>query len=33
MFLEWCVNVVGDDAYIAENHFRHAGISITQPSK
>jgi hypothetical protein len=33
MFLEWCVDVVGDDAYIAENHFRHAGISITQPSK
>ena len=33
MFLEWCVDVVGDDAHIAENHFRHAGISITQPSK
>jgi hypothetical protein len=27
MFLEWCVNVVGDDAHIAENQFRHAGIS------
>ena len=33
MFLEWCVDVVGDDAHIAENHFRHAGISITQPPK
>jgi transposase len=29
MFLEWCVNVVGSDAHIAENHFHHAGISIT----
>ena len=33
MFLEWCVDVVGSDAHIAENHFRHAGISITQPPK
>jgi transposase len=33
MFLEWCVDVVGADAHIAENHFRHAGISITQPPK
>jgi hypothetical protein len=33
MFLEWCVDVVGDDAYIVENRFHHAGISITQPSK
>jgi hypothetical protein len=28
MFLKWCIDVVSDDAYIAENHFRHAGISI-----
>ena len=33
MFLEWCVDVVGDDAYIAENHLHYAGISIMQPSK
>lgn len=33
IFLELCVDVVGDDADIAGNHFRHAGISITQPSK
>jgi hypothetical protein len=33
MFLEWCVDVVGDDVHIAENHFCHAGLSITQPSK
>jgi hypothetical protein len=33
MFLEWYVNVVGDNAHIAENHFYHTGISITQPSK
>jgi transposase len=32
MFLEWCVDVVGNDAHIVENHFRHAGLSITQPS-
>jgi hypothetical protein len=32
MFLEWCVNVVGDNAYIVENHFYYVGISITQPS-
>jgi transposase len=31
MFLEWCVDVVGDDTQTAENHFRYAGISITQP--
>jgi transposase len=31
MFLEWCVDVVGDDEHIAQNHFRHAGISITYP--
>jgi len=29
MFIEWCVDVVGDDEHIAKNHFRHAGISIT----
>jgi len=33
MFLEWCVDVVGDDERIAESHFSHAGISITQPLK
>jgi hypothetical protein len=33
MFLEECVDVVGNDAYNAENHFCHAGVSITQPSK
>jgi len=33
MFLEWYVDVVGDDAHIAENHFRHARLSIMQPSK
>jgi transposase len=33
MFLEWCVDVVGSEARIAENHFRHARISITQPPK
>jgi hypothetical protein len=32
-FLEWCVDVVGDDADIAESHSRHAEISITQPPK
>jgi hypothetical protein len=31
MYLEWCVDVVGDDVDIANGHFRHAGISITQP--
>lgn len=31
MYLEWCVDVVGDDVDIAESHFRHAGIHITQP--
>jgi transposase len=31
MFLEWCVDVVGDDADIARGHFRHAGITIIQP--
>jgi transposase len=31
MFLERCVDVVGSDTHIAKNHFRHAGISITQP--
>ncbi|KAF6783011.1 hypothetical protein CSOJ01_15943 [Colletotrichum sojae] len=29
MFLEWCVDVVGDDTDVAEGHFHHAGISIT----
>ncbi len=29
MFLEWCVDVVGDNTYIIENHFRHVRISIT----
>jgi transposase len=33
MFLEWCVGVVGNDAHIAENHFCHAGISITHPKQ
>lgn len=33
IFLEWCVDVVGDNANIVESHFRHAGISISQPSK
>lgn len=33
MFLEWCVRVVGDDYWIAQEHFRHAGISITKPAK
>jgi transposase len=33
MFLEWYVDVVGDNVYIIENHFHHIGISITQPSK
>lgn len=31
MFLEWCVDVVGDDERIAESHFSHAEISVTQP--
>lgn len=30
MYLEWCVDVVGDDEDMAESHFRHAGISITR---
>jgi hypothetical protein len=30
MFLKWCVDVVSNDVYIAKNHFRHAGIFITQ---
>ena len=30
MFLEWCVDVVGDDADIAESHFRYEGLSITR---
>jgi transposase len=33
MYLEWCVDVVGNDVHIAENHFHHAGISITQCPK
>jgi hypothetical protein len=33
MFLEWCVDVVGDDVHIVENYFCHVGISITQPPK
>jgi hypothetical protein len=33
MFLEWCVDLVGDDVRIAENHFRHTGISTTQLPK
>jgi hypothetical protein len=33
MFLEWCVDVVGDDTYIIENHFRYTGMSITQAPK
>jgi len=32
MFLECCVDVVGDDEHIAEYHFRHAGISIRNKS-
>ena len=31
MFLEWCVDVVGDDAHIARSHFWHAGIEVIQP--
>jgi hypothetical protein len=31
MFLEWCMDIVGDDEHIVQNHFRHAGISITYP--
>ncbi len=33
MYLEWCVDVVGDDEHIAKSHFRHAGLSITQPPR
>jgi transposase len=33
MVLEWCVDVVGDDVHVAENHFRHAGVSITKCPK
>jgi transposase len=33
IFLEWRVDVVGDDADIVESHFSHAGLSITQPPK
>jgi hypothetical protein len=33
MFLEWCADVVGDDVHIAENHFHHTGMSISQPPK
>jgi transposase len=29
MFLEWCVNVVGNNADIAEYYFHYTGISIT----
>lgn len=29
IFLEWCVNVIGNNEYIAKNHFRYTGISIT----
>jgi hypothetical protein len=29
MFLEWCVDVVGNNAYIIENHFRYARISCS----
>lgn len=28
LFLEWCVDVVGDEANMAENHFHHVGLSI-----
>jgi hypothetical protein len=28
MFLEWCVDVVGDNVYITKNHFHYVGISI-----
>ena len=28
--MEFQLYVVGDDAYIAESHFCHVGISITQ---
>ena len=31
VFLEWCVDRVGADAHMAENHFRHAKIPITHP--
>ena len=30
-FLEWCVDRVGADAQMAENHFNHARILITYP--
>ena len=32
-YLEWCVDVVGDNVNSAQGHFRHAGIPITQPPK
>jgi hypothetical protein len=31
MFLEWCIDVVGDDVDIAESYFRYVGIPITKP--
>jgi transposase len=32
MYLEWCVDVVGNDAKLAEAHFRHARIHVEQPT-
>lgn len=31
MFLEWCVDVVGDDEHVAQGHFRHAGLDVILP--
>jgi transposase len=33
LYLEWCVDVVGDEEKNAEGHFRHAGIFVEQPPK
>jgi len=33
MFLEWYVDIVGNDTDITESYFRYAGISITQLPK
>jgi transposase len=29
IFLEWCVNIIGDNEDVVESHFRYAGIFIT----
>jgi transposase len=31
MYLEWCVDAVGNDAQLAEAHFRHAKIYVEPP--